>query len=135
MSAGGELAWLVQERAGRRCEYSLMHQALQGATFHLEHVLPRARGGAAELGNLAWACPGCNLHKADRTDAVDPESGAVVPFFNPRADRWAEHFCFDGYQLIGQTPVGWAAVSVLGLNHPRRVLIREAEELLGLFPP
>lgn len=50
-----------------RCEYCQMHQSLQGATFHLEHAVPRSAGGTDELDNLALACPSCNLHKADRT--------------------------------------------------------------------
>jgi len=31
--------------------------------------------------------------------------------------------------------VGRATLLALNLNHPRRVLIRQAEELFGLFPP
>ena len=135
MSSWGETVGLVEGRAGSRCEYCRMHQALQGATFHVEHVLPTSRGGASGLDNLAWSCPGCNLHKSDRVDAVDPEGGAAVPLFSPRRDRWAELFRWEGYHLIGQTPVGRATVSALDLNHPRRLLIRRAEELLGLFPP
>jgi HNH endonuclease len=135
MSSGDEIVWLVQERAGGRCEYCRMHQALQGATFHVEHVLPSSRGGTSDLDNLAWSCPGCNLSKSDRVEAVDPESGTLVPLFHPRTDRWSEHFRFDGYYLIGQTAVGRATLLALDLNHPRRRLIREAEELFALFPP
>ena len=36
---------LVSTRAGDRCEYCRMHQSLQGATFHVEHIVPRSRGG------------------------------------------------------------------------------------------
>ena len=112
-----------------------MHQTLQGATFHLEHILPRSRSGATDPDNLAWSCPGCNLRKSDRIEAIDPESGTAVPLFNPRADRWAEHFRWQGNSLIGRTPTGRATVSFLELDHPRRLLIRQAEELFGLFPP
>jgi HNH endonuclease len=125
----------VVARAGERCEYCRMHQALQGATFHVEHTVPSSRGGTDDLANLAWACPACNLHKSDRTSAVDPDSGAVVPLFNPRTDRWAEHFRWDGYEIRGITPTGRAAVFALDLNHPRRVMIRRAEEMFDLFPP
>jgi hypothetical protein len=31
--------------------------------------------------------------------------------------------------------IGRATVFALDLNHPRRLLIREAEELFDLFPP
>lgn len=49
------LAVLVRERAAGRCQYCLMHQSLQGATFHIEHIIPQAKGGSSELPNLALA--------------------------------------------------------------------------------
>ena len=125
----------VEARASGRCEYCGMHQALQGATFHVEHVVPRSRGGGSDLANLAWCCPSCNLRKSDRTQAIDPISGSAVLLFNPRQATWAEHFRWDGYEIVGQTSVGRTTVAALDLNHPRRVLIRRAEELFGLFPP
>ena len=45
MSLPYELAAAVRERAGGRCQYCLMHQALQGATFHVEHIIPGERFG------------------------------------------------------------------------------------------
>jgi hypothetical protein len=52
-----------------------MHESLQGATFHVEHVMPRSNGGRSDLSNLALACPGCNLRKSSRTTAIDPATG------------------------------------------------------------
>jgi hypothetical protein len=135
MSSWAEAARAVEARAQGRCEYCGMHQALQGATFHVEHIMPSARGGASDLDNLAWCCPGCNLHKSDRIVAPDPASGKLVPLFNPRRDRWPVHFIWDGFQLVGQTPIGRATALVLDFNHPRRILIRQAEDMFGLFPP
>jgi len=112
-----------------------MHQSLQGATFHIEHIVPQSRGGHTRLDNLAWACPGCNLHKANRVKSNDPESGNQVPLFNPRVDNWNAHFRWDGYRVVGLTPIGRTTVAALDLNHPRRIQIREAEELFALFPP
>jgi hypothetical protein len=112
-----------------------MHQSLQGATFHVEHVIPQSRGGHSQLDNLAWACPSCNLHKASRVEALDPETGNQVPLFHPRADNWEIHFRWDCYDLVGQTPVGRATVAALRLNHLRRIQIRQVEELFALFPP
>jgi hypothetical protein len=111
-----------------------MHQALQGATFHIEHIVPGSRGGLTELANLAWACPSCNLRKSARTHGRDPDSGLIVPLFHPRLDLWHEHFLWDRYQLVGQTPVGRATILLLDLNHPRRLMIRKAEESFGMFP-
>lgn len=125
----------VEARAAGRCEYCRMHQSLQGATFHVEHIVPRSRGGPTQLDNLAWACPSCNLHKANRVEIIDPDTGAPGPLFNPRADTWEAHFRWEGYHVVGLTPIGRATVSALELNRPRRLQIRQAEELFDLFPP
>jgi hypothetical protein len=125
----------VQGRAAGRCEYCHMHQSLQGATFHVEHILPASRGGPTTLDNLAWCCPSCNLHKGDRTHAVDPETNQIVPFFHPRQDDWSRHFKWRGYSLSGLTAPGRATVAALQLNGDRRLLIRRAEERFKLFPP
>jgi len=129
-----ETARAVRERAGGRCQYCLMHQSLQGATFHVEHIIPRSKGGQTELANLTLACPGCNLHKADRLEAVDPVTGAHVALFHPLQQVWSDHFRFRSYEIQGRTPVGRTAVAALDLNHPRRQRIRAAEEKFGLFP-
>ncbi len=125
----------VETRAGGRCEYCRMHQSLQGATFHLEHVVPRSRGGRRVLGNLAWACPRCNLKKSDRVLIQDPATGRTVRLFNPRVDAWTDHYRFSGYRVVARTIVGRATLAALDLNHPRRLRIRRAEALFGLFPP
>ena len=62
----------VQRRDADRCLYCGLLQVGQGATFHVDHVLPRSRGGATSLDNLVLQCPYCSLHKADRTHAKDP---------------------------------------------------------------
>jgi hypothetical protein len=112
-----------------------MHQALQGANFHVEHVMPSSRGGASDPDNLAWCCPACNLRKSDRIEVPDPESGELVPLFSPCRDTWSVHFHWEGHRVVGHTPVGRAMVLMLDLNHARRVLIRRAEEVFGLFRP
>jgi hypothetical protein len=75
------------------------------------------------------------LRKADRIESVDPDTGRQGLLFNPRIDSWNAHFCWSGYRVVGRTPIGRATVAALDLNHPRRVQIREAEELFALFPP
>jgi hypothetical protein len=112
-----------------------MHQALQGGTFHVEHIRPISAGGSDSLDNLAWACPGCNLAKSSRLRVKDPSTGVVVPLFNPRTDRWSQHLHWVGYRLAGRTPIGRALIAAFDLNHARRLLIREAEESFDLFPP
>jgi hypothetical protein len=113
-----------------------MHQSLQGATFHIEHVVPKCRDGETSFLNLAWACPSCNLHKSSRIEVPSCEDrDRVVPLFNPRVHPWQEHFDWDDYHLVGQTEIGRATIIALDLNHPRRIRIRQAEQMFGWFPP
>ena len=126
---------LVRSRAGNRCEYCRMHQSLQGATFHVEHIVPRFSGGSDDADNLAWACPSCNLHKSDRTEVAGDDASASVALFHPRRDCWSNHFEWDEYAIVPTTEVGRVTAEALDLNHERRQKIRQAEQLFGLFPP
>jgi hypothetical protein len=135
VSARSETARAVEARAAGRSEYCQMHQGLKGATFHVEHVFPQSRGGSSDLDNLAWCCPSCNLRKSDRIEAVDPDADTLFPLFNPRRDSWSEHFRWVGYVLVAQSSVGRATAIALNFNHPRPILIRQAERLFDLFPP
>src|SRR5205809_7515083 len=63
MTLGAELAAAVRVRAANRCQYCLMHQSLQGATFHVEHVVPRSKGGSCELPNLASTLPSASRRR------------------------------------------------------------------------
>jgi hypothetical protein len=125
----------ISARAGGRCEYCQMHQSLQGATFHIEHVIPRVLGGTSDLTNLALACPSCNLHKGDRVAVFSSAGSYAVAFFHPRIDLWSDHFEWDDHRLIGKTEIGRATILSLDLNQERRIKIRQAEQMLGLFPP
>ena len=49
--------------------------------FAVDHVVPRSRGGATDMDNLALSCSGCNSHKYNKIQGVDPMSGQVTPLF------------------------------------------------------
>ncbi|ETX08499.1 MAG: hypothetical protein ETSY2_05040 [Candidatus Entotheonella gemina] len=59
------------------------------------------------------------------SDEYYPDTGELVPLFNPRRDDWSSHFRFDGGIIIGLTPSGQATVRLLNMNAPRRVQLRE----------
>ncbi len=111
-----------------------MHHSLQGATFHIEHVVPRVMGGRSDSSNLALAFPSCNLRKADRISVTNSLNGEVIPLFNLRIDDWNNHFEWDDYTLISKSEIGRVTIQALDLNHERRIRIRRAEQLFGLFP-
>ena len=48
---------LVIRRAGNRCEYCLLSQVGQEATFHIDHIIPESQGGeTAEAFHCARVC-------------------------------------------------------------------------------
>ncbi len=130
-----ELRRLVTERAGDRCEYCGLAQAGQEATFHVDHILPIKAGGPTVAENLALACVSCSLRKSARETAVDPESGAETPLFNPRQDVWGDHFQWNDEVIVGRTATGRATVEALRVNRVLILAIRREEALRGRHPP
>ena len=79
----GALRQRVAVAAYFRCGYCLTSQRIIGPLLEIDHIVPEARGGTSDEENLWLARPICNSHKADRQEAVDPESQVAVPLFNP----------------------------------------------------
>ena len=97
-----ELRQQVRQRAGGRCEYCRLPESIElTGPFHVEHVVARQHRGTDDLSNLAWACSRCNRHKGTNLSAVDPDSRTVVSLFNPRQEKWEEHFDTVGAMIRG----------------------------------
>jgi len=128
---------LVRDRARNRCEYCQHPAGYSSAPYVCEHVWPRARGAGNTLPELAWACPACNNHKHAKTHARDPQTGRLVPLFNPRRQRWSRHFAWseDFMIIIGRTATGRATVEALHLNRPELLNLRRALHVVGEHPP
>lgn len=125
----------VVRRAKGRCEYCRLSQDGQEATFHVDHVVPLASDGPTTLDNLALACVSCSLRKGAKQSAHDAVSGTTVPLFDPRRQRWLEHFVWEGARAVGMTATGRATIGALALNRPLVVAIRGEETILGRHPP
>lgn len=128
---------IVLRRAHGCCEYCRSHLLFSSAPFAIEHIVPQARGGATEVSNLALSCHGCNGAKYTHTEAPDPMSGAIVPLYHPRRDRWEDHFKWtDDFELmIGVTATGRATIETLNLNRDGVVNQRRLLRAVGLHPP
>ena len=124
----------VHERAAFQCEYCQTGQRVTGQAMHVEHIKP---GGGDDLENLALACATCNLSKARATSAPDPDTGELVPLFNPRTQIWPEHFEWieNGTMLRGLSPVGRASIVRLQMNITRMVGARKVWVRAGEHPP
>lgn len=108
-----------------------------GLRLILDHLTPRARGGTGDEANLWPCCQPCNGFKQARPYVRDPLSGEVVPLFNPRHQRWREHFGWQdgGRRIVGRTANGRATVAALQLNRDELVEARDLWTAAGWHPP
>lgn len=125
---------LVIERAERLCEYCLIHEEDTFLGCQLEHIISEKHGGATISENLALACVFCNRAKGTDIAALSPRTRTLSRLFNPRTDRWSEHFHMDGVRISALTDIGEATVWLLGFNSRDRVMEREALIKVGRFP-
>jgi hypothetical protein len=126
----------VAQRAGHRCEYCRAPEPVFNFPFEVEHVTPRSRGGTDSDANFCLACRACNLRKSDRLVAHDDVTAESVPLFNPRTERWDEHFRVDPStgEICGTTPMGRATAAALDFNHPNQLKARQLWIRLQMFP-
>ena len=126
------LRQFVRQRAGNRCEYCRIPQhALPWAAFHIEHIAARQHGGTDDAENLALACRRCNGYKGPNLASIDPDTGLVTRLFNPRVDKWHDHFFIQDHIIEGCTHVGRSTVKLLNMNDPDRIQVRAELDALG----
>ena len=58
----------------------------------------------------------------------------MVPLFNPRRDRWSDHFELRGFVIEPLTPEGEVTARLLKLNLDKRVAERQLLVATGRFP-
>ena len=92
--------------------------------FEVEHIIAEKHGGPTTADNLALACPYCNRFKGSDLGSLDSETRKLTPFYDPRTQRWKDHFTLDGAEIVPQTPEGRVTVHILQLNHPDRIAER-----------
>jgi hypothetical protein len=134
---GRRLRALVLAAAGGRCGSCRSSEEVTGAPLEIEHLTPEARGGPTRRENLWAACRQCNALKGDRVEAIDPATGLAAPLFNPRRQRWADHFAWEegGVFIAGLTPEGRATAAALELNRALLVRARRRWIAAGWHPP
>lgn len=132
-----ELRRQVTADAQHRCGYCLSDETLTGIPLSIEHIVPIAAGGTTTHDNLWMACRPCNEYKNERTQAVDPLTNELAPFYNPRSQSWHDHFAWDadGTLIVGLTPSGRVTVEALQLNRLMLVRARRRWVALDLHPP
>jgi len=127
----------IRQRANGLCEYCHAIEKWQFVQFTIDHIVPISQGGSNDLENLALACFHCNRKKYVKSSAIDPETGIETALFNPRRDRWQDHFVWssDKLQILGITPTGRSTVNALECNRDRLISIRIADLAVNRHPP
>ncbi|MGB3192584.1 MAG: HNH endonuclease signature motif containing protein [Limnoraphis sp.] len=124
----------VASRADFLCEYCLISE---GDTFlgcQVDHIISLKHGGVTEANNLAFACVYCNRNKGSDLGSISQQTGQLVRFFNPRTDRWSEHFQLQGARVEPITPIGEVTARILGFNDSERILERQSLINVGRYP-
>lgn len=92
----------ILRRDGHRCQYCGSH----AAPLTVDHIIPRARGGADSWENLVAACLYCNNRKGSRT----PEKAGMTLLSTPRRPS---HVSFI-VQLVNSVDDGWKPYLFIG---------------------
>lgn len=115
----------VEERAKHRCEYCLLPNSLSFYPHEVDHIVALKHNGSTTAENLACACWRCNRYKGTDLGSFDPETRAFSFLFNPRTQKWSDHFRLQTAQINGITPEGRTTVYLLKLNSNERITERQ----------
>ena len=115
----------VEKRANYYCEYCLLAANLSFFSHEIDHIIPEKHGGKTKESNLAYTCWRCNRYKGTDLGSFDPQTGEFSFLFNPRRQKWTEHFKLNNYLIVGLTPEGRTTVKLLQLNSDDRLAERK----------
>ena len=127
----------IRTQAGNRCGYCHSPQRYVLGSLEIDHIIPQARGGSDDEDNLWLACRMCNNFKGTQTGGLDPLTGRQIALFNPRQQRWTDHFAWseDGTRIVGLTGCGRVTILALRLNSVIAVMVRREWVAAGWHPP
>ena len=113
----------VAQRADFHCEYCLLPDKLTFYSFHIDHVKSVKHGGSSHIDNLAYCCPDCNYCKGSDI-ASFTENDEIVRFFNPRKDKWNDHFNLINGIIHCKTDIAKVTESIFQFNELDRLIFR-----------
>ena len=131
---GADLRRLVAARANRVCEYCLIHEDDTYFGCQVEHIIAEKHDGPTEAENLAYACACCNRAKGSDIGTWATSARQFTRFFNPRIDRWSEHFLLQGVLIQPQSAIGEATAKILRFNDTQRLFERDTLERVDRYP-
>lgn len=124
---------LVRDRANGACEYCGISEGATFSAHDVDHIVALKHGGWTDEDNLAFSCTACNQHKGTDIASFDTETKSIVPLYNPRRDRWEDHFQIIEHRILGRTPTGRITSRLLQWNRKDRVDERISLSRAGLL--
>ena len=128
-----ELRQIIADRANQLCEYCRIAEADTFYGCQVDHIISLKHGGSSDRANLAFACALCNRAKGSDVGSIST-TGEFTRFFNPRTDRWSEHFFLEGATIRSLTPIGEVTVRIFGFNESTRLHERGEMIRFGTYP-
>jgi hypothetical protein len=107
---------LVIARAGRRCEYGLIHEDDTYFGCEVDHVVSEKHGGPTVVENIAYACLVCTRYKGSDLGSILVPSGDLIRFFHPRLDAWSDHFTSEGAIIKPRSAIGQVTERIFRFN-------------------
>lgn len=120
-----EIRRIVANRANNVCEYCLIAEEDAYFRFQVEHIISRKHDGSSELDNLALSCIHCNRYKGSDISTLKPNTEELIRLYNPRKDKWREHFDLNKTFIESLTEIGEATTRILQINNDEQLLERE----------
>jgi HNH endonuclease len=124
----------IAKRAENRCEYCRIHEDDMFIGFEIDHIIANKHGGGNEIENLAYACPHCNQHKGSDLVTFIDSYDDIVMLYNPRKQKWEEHFETNLGEIIAKTKIGKATIKLLKMNDIDLIILRNMLSEIGRYP-
>ena len=102
--------------------------------IHADHIISIKHGGPTNIENLAYSCSACNQNKGTDLGTYLPNGKKLIRFFNPRKDKWNQHFEIYEGEIVAKTKIGEASAKIFQFNVVDRVILRKLLMEMGRYP-
>lgn len=76
-----DIRYNVLKRDNFKCQICGV-SSKDGATLHVDHIIPVSKGGKTVMSNLQTLCDRCNIGKSNKTDEICPKCGGILKIRN-----------------------------------------------------
>ncbi len=127
----GSIRYQVLKRAKLRCELCGAHE--DQMALHVDHIVPKARGGSDELSNFQALCMRCNTNKRDSDDT---DFRSFLESYHDRDESCI--FCtLDAGRIIDENELCIAVRDAFPVTELHTLIIpkRHVSDYFGLYQP